>query len=190
MNQNEKQTMDRLNVEGSIGLPVPKVNEPVQQAQALLSRPFLEGARCLARGVEVLAASCRGDICVAGGFLAAQSLETGLKAFLLHCGYSEGELIGHDIRKLWSKARQPGKGQQRGLSLEEPMPLWCEQLAACHQAPYAFRYPQPNVVLTLPALERARQELNAILDCTEKTVCPNATDSQDESHGQNAESSE
>jgi hypothetical protein len=73
------------------------------------------------------------------GFVAAQSLELALKAYLMkNAGATEQELkkLGHSIERAWSRC------VDKGLGLDATLPAWVVSLAAGHESPYLFRYGQ------------------------------------------------
>ena len=93
------------------------------------------------------------------GILAAHCLELALKAYLLHVGCDERDLIriGHDLAKAWECCKRSG------LDLKE-LPYWVRVLDYSHAHPYYFRYPQGNHEVAIPSMDELSKDIASILD--------------------------
>ena len=115
-------------------------------------------------GVRVLAAAPRPPS-VALAFLAAQTLECLLKAYLLRSGADAPAKIKqllrydrdvrHNLERLWSMAHKDG------LHINPTPPQWATRLAGIHDDPYHLRYPEVHAIVT-PAAEPMTSDLTLL----------------------------
>ena len=128
---------------------------------------YLVAARGFFPAVRLLAESSAG-VQRACAFLAAQTLECALKAYLSHVGFSEAELKDkkrrHNLEFLWREA------SDRGLSIDQQPPLWCSLLNSGHDDPYHFRYPLKIHGIVVPPLPSMVAELRKLIDAVEVAV--------------------
>lgn len=121
---------------------------------------YLVAAHYLFSGVDPLAKDpTMGHACA---FLAAQTLECALKAYLSKVGLSEGELKNHkrrhNLELLWREA------VSHGLNIQSEPPQWCLILNSAHNQPnYYLRFPMGINMVTLPALIPAASELGELV---------------------------
>ena len=131
------------------------------------AQSFLVAARALFSGAEALAVLTTPHP-MACAFLAAQSLECALKAYLAHDGKSEITLsrrpYGHDLERLWLEA------SRTGLPIQSTPPEWCTTLTSGHSYPYRFRYPLKLNGYTMPALAPMAAELKVVIQSIEQFV--------------------
>lgn len=112
------------------------------------------------RATDILISSnetCPADVF---GFLVSHSLELALKAYLLKKGLDEANIksIGHSLVKAWYKS------VEYGLTLENPVPSWCELLDSAHRSPSLFRYARTNTGIVTPAPMESHSGLKKVLD--------------------------
>jgi len=75
-------------------------------------------------------------------YLAAQTLECSLKAYLTRLGLTvPTRRQGHDLINLWRTAVKASSTAAKKLSLEPTPPGWCAMLNVFHDYPYLDRYP-------------------------------------------------
>ncbi|PIS38423.1 MAG: hypothetical protein COT35_00885 [Nitrospirae bacterium CG08_land_8_20_14_0_20_52_24] len=147
----------------SINITLP----PLESVPPAPAQSYLIAARHLYAGMEALSLE-PGKTGIACAFLAAQSLECGLKSYLSHVGITEDKLkaqqIRHNLKALWAEA------VQHGLNAQAQPPQWCVILNSAHDKPYYFRYPMGLNMVTVPALVPMAQELKNILAVVEKSI--------------------
>ncbi|MHB1351651.1 MAG: HEPN domain-containing protein [Desulfobulbaceae bacterium] len=93
-------------------------------------------------------------------FLAAQSLECILKAFLALAGYDEQKLknLSHNLVKLWEES------SKEGLAIPLSPPDWCRTLNSLHDKPHLGRYPMGMNAVVTPNHIELEKELKKIID--------------------------
>jgi hypothetical protein len=132
---------------------------PAQNYYAAAHNFFL-GVETLSNNGSELAPAC--------AFLAAQSLECVLKAFLSKAGVSQAELkkplVRHNLEALWAKA------SSRGLSVSAQPPGWCMILNQTHDTPYYLRYPIGINGFQTPEHAPMVLELKRLLDLVRPAV--------------------
>jgi hypothetical protein len=137
---------------------------PLKSVPPAPAESYLIAARHLYDGMKALSLD-PGKTSFACSFLAAQTLECGLKSYLSHAGVTENKLkaprIRHNLEALWAEA------VKRGLTVQAQPPQWCIILNSAHDKPYYFRYPVGLNQVTVPALVPVAHELNAILAVVE-----------------------
>ena len=105
-----------MTMHGNITLPDFQIISPTN------AQSYLNAARQLYAGMEALSLQ-PSKTGVACSFLAAQTLECGLKSYLSNNGVAENKLkekeIRHDLEKLWVQA------VQHGLDVSSQPPQWC-----------------------------------------------------------------
>ena len=154
-------TKRKITAHAGTKAPALEMTPPSTTPQSLLA-----AANNLVQAIDLLVAA-NARVSLATGLLGAHSLEIALKAFLLHQGYAERDLInrvGHDLQEAWRQA------VEHRLPLEVPTPHWCELLDACHKRPYIFRYPPSNTVMILPNPEVLLQELRRVMRLVEEAL--------------------
>ena len=120
---------------------------------------FITAARDFREGVDAVANSTR--LWRVGAFLAGQSLECALKAYLSHDGVTEEKLkneYAHHLGKAWREAAK------RGLGIQEDPPQWCVLLDYVHDRPFPLRYPSELNGYRLPNGQRLADELTRLID--------------------------
>lgn len=124
------------------------------------ARYFFLGAQAISNGGSELAPAC--------AFLAAQSLECALKAFLSKSGVSEVRLreitVRHNLEVLWANA------SSRGLKVSAQPPVWCVILNQTHNAPYHLRYPIGINGFQTPEHTSTVSELKCLLALVQSAV--------------------
>jgi hypothetical protein len=129
---------------------------PPSDAQCYLSasRWFFAGAEALARCTVKELTSCV--------FLAAQSLECVLKAYLSHSKIDKKDLmkpsVRHNLELLWRMA------SNKGLAIPLTPAVWCETLNTAHNKPFYMRYPMGGINITNPVVSTMTAELKAIIN--------------------------
>lgn len=116
------------------------------------AKSFLSGAVAL-----VDAPNCALSL----AFLAAQSAECGLKAYLSRNGDDSRLIkpkIRHNLVLLWSEA------QQEGLSVAAVPPPWLLALSQLHDRPYYLRYSKGIGAIVTPASEATVFGLSALIE--------------------------
>ncbi|MFH1146312.1 MAG: hypothetical protein V1736_01230 [Pseudomonadota bacterium] len=136
-------------------LPAMRMAVPSDEESYLTSaRWFLAGTEALARCTAKELTSCV--------FLAAQSLECALKAYLAHSGFTEKQLkrpnLRHNLEALWTEA------YKQKLTISSTPPQWCITLNAGHDRPYYMRYPMKGMNITNPVIESMVEELRGLVD--------------------------
>lgn len=135
---------------------------PIQQPQG-----YLTAAHGFFPAVHLLADSSA-SVQRACAFLAAQTLECALKAYLSHAGFTEAKLKDkkrrHNLEFLWREA------SDHGLSIDQQPPLWCRLLNSGHDDPYHFRYPLKIHGIVVPPLPSMVAELRKLIVAVEMAL--------------------
>lgn len=132
-----------------------------------LADSYLIAAQCLLSGVGPLAKDPKtGHACA---FLAAQTLECALKAYLAKVGITDSELKDrkrrHNLEVLWREA------VSHGLSIQAEPAQWCLILNSAHDQPhYYIRYPIGINMVTLPDLVPMVLELGELVAAVARAV--------------------
>jgi hypothetical protein len=84
-------------------------------------------------------------------YLAAQTLECILKAYIVHVDASKlgKPLRTHDLIALWEMAVKASDAATRKLTIPADPPGWCTALARLHDVPYVNRYPIDEAFMVL-----------------------------------------
>jgi hypothetical protein len=135
------------------------------------ARCYLTSSNWFLAGSEALA-QCTAKELTSCVFLAAQSLECALKAYLLCSASDESKMkmelmaptIRHDLEKLWMRS------SELGLCVPNQPSSWCITLNSGHNKPYYMRYPMGGINITNPVIKTMLEELKAIVEEVGKKV--------------------
>ena len=145
---------------------------PIRMATPSDAKCYLTASKWFLAGAEALA-QCTAKELTSCVFLAAQSLECALKAYLTSTAPNESEMkrelmklsVRHNLEKLWEKS------SNQGLKVPHDSSTWCVILNAGHSKPYYMRYPMGGINITNPVTRTMIDELKAIVnevDCKVK----------------------
>jgi hypothetical protein len=98
-------------------------------------------------------------------YLAAQTLECSLKAYLTKLGLpapSKGRQ-GHDLINLWRTAEQASTCATKKITIDATPPQWCVMLNVFHDYPYLDRYPGEHGLAVKTERAQLAHELRTIL---------------------------
>ena len=138
-------------------------------AWAAAARPVVSanGYRAVAReflAVLELLADHPGAALSPWVYLAAQTLECTLKAYIARLGLSATtKRQGHDLINLWSTAVKASATATKKLSIDPTPPEWCAMLNVFHDYPYLDRYPGEHGLALKTERARLARELRTIL---------------------------
>ena len=97
-------------------------------------------------------------------YLAAQTLECSLKAYITKTGHSApAGRQGLDLINLWSTAVKASADATKKLSLEATPPEWCAMLGVFQDYPYLDRYPREHGLALKTERTQLARELRRIL---------------------------
>jgi hypothetical protein len=143
-------------IKANITMPAIEIKPPSPSLSFLTAaRYFFPGVRTLSQGDPTVAIACT--------FLAAQTLECALKAYLSNAGVPIKELKNkksycHNLEALWVGAAT------KGLAVQPQPPDWCVILNQTHDDPYYLRYPIGINGFQYPAFSMMVPELSKLID--------------------------
>jgi hypothetical protein len=127
---------------------------------------YLGMARHFVNGLQPLVAA--GPPCALPfAFLAAQTVECALKAFLSSNGDDrrlKQAPLRHNLEMLWSLSAA------EGLTLEMPAPVWLVRLSALHDTPYYLRYSTGVHAMVSPAAAPMCNAVEGLVELVARTV--------------------
>jgi HEPN domain len=137
-----------------------KSKQELAQSHPASPASYLRGARDFHEGLRLLVTAGPTPPGAVTALLAAQSVETGLKGFLLQVGWDERRVtgLGHNLEEAWRKA------QENGLAVAVDPPQWCETLSTAQDGRFLARYPRVNSGLVVPATVPLVRDIGELLD--------------------------
>ena len=150
-----------MTIIGKLTAPVPTMSAGSHaRSYCAAARQFVLGVDALSKGDSSLSPAC--------AFLAAQSLECLLKAYLAKSGFPLRQLkqapLRHNLEALWAVAHE------RGLGVSAQAPQWCQILNQTHDTPYHLRYPLDINYFQTPAYQPMVSELGSLQKLIQSAV--------------------